>query len=88
MIQQYIAITVIAYIIFRLYKQKKINNLKSGEFNLWLFFWMAILLVIIFIKKIDSLVAQLGFSSAGIDVLLYFSIAVLFYLYIKLRIKL
>ena len=85
--QQIIATVIILFFVFRLASQRKKNSISQTEFFLWLFFWLSSFLIIIFIKKIDFLVAWLGFSSAGIDVLLYLSIAVLFYLQFKLRIK-
>ena len=87
MLQQIIAVAIILYIIFRLYSQKKKGNIKGGEFMLWSLFWMMVVVLILFIKQIDLLVAKVGFSSSGINVILYLSVAVLFYMYIRLRIK-
>lgn len=88
MLQQFLAIIIIAFIIFRLVEQKKKNNIGSNEFILWMFFWFSSVFVIIFIKQVDSLVAKLGFSSSGIEVLLYLSVVVLIYLVFRLRIRL
>lgn len=85
--QQAIAVIIVLFFVFRLMGQKKKNSISRTEFYLWLFFWMSSVAIIVFIKKIDSLVAYLGFSSAGIDVLLYLAIAVLFYLLFRTRIK-
>ncbi len=87
MIQQIIAIGIIVFFLLRLLFQKKKNNISGTEFFLWQFFWIFSILVIVFIKQIDYLVALLGFSSAGIDVLLYLSIVIMFYLLFKIRIK-
>lgn len=85
--QQLIAIIVIIYIIIKIVLQKKQNKISQNEFALWLIFWFFVMLAIIFIKQIDSLVAMIGFSATGIDVLLYLSVAWLFYYVFKMRIK-
>lgn len=88
MIQQVLAIAVILYFIVKLYKQKQAKLINGSEFLLWFVFWFLAGIAIIFIKKIDVLVASLGFSSSGIDVLLYLSMVILFYLVFRLRIRL
>ena len=85
--QQFIAIAIVLFFIFRLSIQKRKNSIGRTEFYLWLFFWLISASGILFIKKIDNFVAYLGFSSSGIDVLLYLAIAVLFYLLFRIRIK-
>ena len=85
--QQIIAIVIVLFFVIRLIGQKRKNSISRTEFYLWLFFWIFSGLGIVFLKSIDSLVAYLGFSSTGIDVLLYLAIAVLFYLLFRIRIK-
>ena len=85
MIQQIIALTLIILFIWRLFSQKKKNQINKNEFILWLSFWIIGALAIIFIRQIDSLVGHLGFSGTGINFLLYLAILVLFYLVFKLR---
>lgn len=88
MFQQTIALLVIIFFLARLFQQRKNNKINKTEFFLWFVFWFFSALIIIFIKKIDILVADLGFSAAGIDVLLYLSVVALFYLIFRLRVKL
>jgi len=85
--QQAIAIIIILFFVFRLLIQKRKSTISLMEFRLWLFFWFFSIGIIVSIKKIDNLVAYLGFSSSGINVLLYLSIAILFYLHFRARIK-
>ncbi len=87
MFQQVIALLVIGLFLARLFWQRKNKQVSRIEFFFWLIFWFLAVLVIIFIKKIDILVAGLGFSATGIDVLLYLSVAVLFYFIFRLRLK-
>ena len=88
MFQQIIALLVIGFFLARIFVQRKNKQVSRTEFLFWLIFWFLSAMVIVFIKKIDILVADLGFSAAGIDVLLYLSVAALFYLIFRLRIKL
>jgi small membrane protein len=87
MMQQYIAIAIILFFIVRLFSQRKKSSVSQFEFNLWLLFWFFSFFVILFIKQIDKAVAYLGFSAAGIDVLFYLAIVLMFYLLFRMRIK-
>lgn len=86
--QQIIALVIIAWFLSRLYWQKQKNHIGLNEFIFWLVFWLAAAVLIIFLKSIDTLVARLGFSGSGIEVLLYLSAAILFYFVFRLRLKL
>lgn len=88
MFQIYIALLVVAFFLSKTFWQKKKNKISNSEFIFWLFFWVLAAFFILFLKKIDAFVARLGFSSSGIDVLTYLSIAVIFYLIFKLIIRL
>jgi hypothetical protein len=88
MLQQIIALIVIAFFLARLFWQKKGNKLSASEFIFWLIFWALAALAIIFLKLIDRLVADLGFSGSGIEVLFYLGVVILFYFIFRLRIKL
>jgi hypothetical protein len=88
MLQQTIALIIIAFFLLRLIKQKQKKEINANEFFLWLFFWFLSALAIIFLKKIDALVASLGFSGSGIDILLYIGVISLFYFIFKLRLRL
>lgn len=87
MLQQIIALIIISFFLARLLWQKQKKQIKGGEFLFWLIFWIAAALAIIFIKQIDKLVAELGFSGSGIEVLFYIAVVILFYLVFRIRIK-
>ncbi len=87
MIQQLIALALIAIFIWRLSEQKRSKKIGRNEFIFWLSFWFLGAIAVIFIKQIDNLVIMLGFSS-GINFLLYLTIMLLFYLVFKLRLSL
>ena len=88
MAQQIIALLLIAFFIFRLFRQKQADLITISEFYLWLVFWLLSGGAILFIKQIDRLVAYLGFSGSGINVLLYLAVLALFYLVFRLRLSL
>lgn len=85
--QQILALALIAFLLARLLWQKRKKKIQGGEFIFWLIFWFLSGLAIVFIKYIDSLVNRLGFSSQGIDVLLYLGVVFLFYLIFKIRLR-
>jgi len=87
MLQQTLALIIIIFFISRLFQQKKKKQIANNEFILWLGFWIIGALAIIFLKQLDSLVNNLGFSSSAINYLLYLAILILFYLIFKLRLK-
>lgn len=87
MFQQIIALVIIFYFILKLISEKRHNKINIGEFVFWFIFWVLAGIAIIFLKYIDKLVADLGFSGAGIDFLLYIAVIVLFFLVFKLRLK-
>ena len=87
MFQQLAALLLIFYFLARLFWQKKQNKIALNEYVFWLIFWLAAAGAIIFIKDIDRLVAQLGFSGSGIEILLYLAVACLFFLIFRLRLK-
>jgi len=87
MIQQIIALVLIAFFVSRLISQKRKKQINQNEFILWIAFWFLGALAIIFIKEIDRLVEYLGFSGSGINFLLYISIIILFYLVFRLRLN-
>lgn len=88
MLQQIIALIIIAFFAFRLLWQKRKKQIGANEFVFWLIFWILAALAVIFLKWIDALVAELGFSGSGIEVLLYAGVVVLFYFIFRLRLRL
>ena len=87
MLQQTIALIIIVFFISRLFWQKKNKQINNNEFKFWLIFWSLAGLAIIFLKKIDTLVASLGFSGKGIDILFYIAVIILFYFVIRLMLR-
>lgn len=87
MFQQILALIIILFFLSRIFWQKKKKQINNNEFIFWLFFWFIAGFAIISIKKIDRLVAQLGFSGSGIEILFYLAIIILVYLVFKIRIR-
>ena len=88
MLQQIIALIIIAFFLSRLFWQKQKKQISANEFIFWLFFWLLAAIAMICLKWIDKLVAGLGFSGSGIEVLLYVAVAILFYFIFRLRLRL
>jgi hypothetical protein len=88
MLQQIIALIFIAIFIWRLFEQKRKKQIGNNEFILWLSFWLLGALAIKFIRSLDKLLINLGFSGSGINFLLYLAVISLFYFIFKLRLKL
>ncbi|MDD5291132.1 MAG: DUF2304 domain-containing protein [Patescibacteria group bacterium] len=88
MLQQIIALIIIAFFLARLFWQKQKKQIGANEFIFWLIFWLLAASAIIVLKWIDRLVASLGFSASGIDILIYIAVAVLFYFIFRLRLRL
>ena len=88
MIQQIIALIIIAFFLARLFWQKQKKKIGWNEFLFWLLFWVVAASAILGIKWIDAFLQEAGFSSRGIDILFYLAVILLFYLVFKIRIKL
>jgi len=88
MLQQIIALIIIAFFLARLFWQKQKKQIAAGEFIFWLIFWLFAAIAMISLKWIDKLVAGLGFSGSGIEVMLYIAVAILFYFIFRLRLRL
>ncbi len=87
MLQQILALIIIFFFLARQFFLRRKKQISANEFIFWLVFWLTAALAIIFLKWIDKFVAKLGFSSSGIDILLYAGIVVLFYFIFRLRLK-
>ena len=83
-----IGLIVVVFFILKLIWQKTKKQINNSEFIFWLIFWLITGSLILFLKPIDKLVADLGFSGSGIQVLLYLAVAILFYLVFKTSLRL
>lgn len=85
--QQYFAIILIVFFVFRLFWQKQKKQIANGEFLFWLIFWVITTVAVVSLKEIDRIVAELGFSGSGIEILLYMAVAFMFYLIFRMRLR-
>ncbi len=88
MLQKILALLLIGFFLIKLLWQQRQRRISWLEFSFWLLFWLFSALAVLSLSQIDSLVAKLGFSGSGIDVLLYVGVAVCFYFIFRMRIKL
>lgn len=87
MIQEILALAIIFFFLWRLGVQLHHHQIPKSQFLLWLIFWLIAGLVIIYLQELDRVVARLGFSSSGIEVLLYLTVAIILYVLVRLRLK-
>jgi len=87
MFQKLLALFVIFLFLARLIWRKKKKEISINEFLFWLIFWIGAAFLILGLKQIDQLAIQLGFSSSGIEILLYLGIIILFYFLFRIRLK-
>jgi small membrane protein len=87
MLQQSIALLIIIIFVVRLFVLKKQDKVSANEFIFWLVFWVIAGAGVLFVKYLDVLAADLGFSASGIQIILYAAVAVLFYMNFRLRLK-
>jgi len=87
MMQEIIALLIIIFFLSRLGWQFYHDEISRSQFLFWLIFWFIAGGLIIFIRSIDQVVARLGFSSTGIELLLYIAVATIFYWVFRLRLK-
>jgi len=87
MLQQLIAVIIIAFFLSRLFWQKKKGNLSGGEFYFWLVFWSLSVVAVLSVRFLDKIAASLGISSSGIDILTYLSVLLLFYFIFRVRLR-
>ncbi len=87
MLQQLIALVVVAFFLVRLFILKKNGKLPGGEFVLWLVFWSLAAISVLALKWLDQMFAALGFSASAINILVYAAVIILFYLNFRMRLK-
>ncbi|MCF7906963.1 DUF2304 family protein [Patescibacteria group bacterium] len=87
MLQKLLALFIIFLFLARLVWRKKKKEISVNEFLFWLVFWIGAGVLIVGLKQIDQLAIRLGFSSSGIEILLYLGIIILFYFLFRLRLK-
>lgn len=87
MLQELVALAVVLFFLLRLGWQFYKDQIPKGQFIFWLIFWFVTGLLILFIKTIDQIALRFGFSSSGIQLLLYVAVAIIFYFIFRLRLK-
>jgi len=88
MAQQILALIVVIFFLTKVVWQYRHREIQKNEFTFWLLFWLLAAIVIILLKQIDQVVANLGFSGSGIQVVFYLGVVLLFYLLGRLRLRL
>lgn len=84
---QIIILLVIAIIVLKSFRRLLKKELSVWLFAVWLFFWLLVAIVDIFPAVINRLADLLGVGR-GVDLIIYASILVLFYLVFRININL
>lgn len=87
MLQEIIALAVIAFFLLRLGWQAYRRRIPAAQFIFWLCFWLAGGVLVLYLRTIDALALRFGFSSSGIEILLYIAVVAIFYYVFRLRLK-
>ncbi|MDO8669179.1 MAG: DUF2304 family protein [Candidatus Buchananbacteria bacterium] len=83
---QFILVIIIILAVLRLLYQLKNKNIGLSQFFMWLVIWL-IAIVIIWQPKITTYLAALVGIGRGVDLAIYISIIVIFYLMFRLLIR-
>src|SRR3989339_95684 len=87
LIIQFILITIIALIVLRLIFKLKSGELTSQQFALWLVIWLVAIVVIGYPKITSQLASRVGVTR-GVDLVVYTSIILIFYILFRLLMRL
>jgi len=88
LLQQLIAIIIILAIIWRVIWRYRKKEISPKSFTLWLVFWCLALLVVAFLRQIDFLAGSVGVIATGIDLVVYVSVVLAFYLIFRIFVRL
>jgi len=83
---QFILVVLIILAVLRLLYQLRNKNISLGQFLTWLFIWL-IAIIIIGQPKITTYLASLVGIGRGVDLVIYISVIVIFYLMFKLLLR-
>ena len=84
-----IQILVILFVLFawsRAFFRMRDKNISIGEFSLWSIIWIAVLVVTIF-PNLTSILSKIVGIGRGMDLAVYASVILLFYLMFRLYVK-
>ena len=87
MLIKYIIIIFSAFAVFRATLRLKNKEVTKGEFLIWTFFWLIVIIATMIPKDLDK-VAQFVGVERGADLAVYLSIVVIFYLIFRILVKL
>jgi small membrane protein len=83
---QIIVSLFIVFVVYRLLKRYKDGSLKMSEFIGWLLIWLAVL-VVFWLPQTTSYLANLVGIGRGVDLAVYLSILLVFYLNFRLYLR-
>lgn len=87
LLQQIVAIVIIALIIWRVARRFYRKEITAKSFIVWLVFWLVALVVVIFLRQIDFLAARIGIIASGIELVVYLAVVIAFYLIFRIFVR-
>lgn len=86
MLFKYLLIAFAVTVMMRLYKQYRQHKVAVGWFVLWMIFW-ALVILMAFAPQTSDVVADLVGVGRGVDLIVYISLPVLFYVVFRLAVR-
>jgi len=86
MIIQYLLIILILIIIWRIFLKWRQGLFGTRDFIFWLAFWVVVGIIVI-LPEVTSFLAELVGVGRGADLVVYFSIVLIFYIIFQITVK-
>lgn len=87
MLIKYIIIIFSLFVVYKAGIKFKNKDISKREYFLWIFFWVMVIVATLMPKNIDK-IAQFAGVERGVDLIVYLSIMVIFYLIFRILVSL
>lgn len=85
---QFILLLIIIFVIYRIWLRWHNHDISKREWLGWTLFWLAAGWAVLLPKTTDLIAGKLGLASGrGVDLIVYISIPLLFYVFFRLLVK-
>lgn len=85
---QYILLLLIIFVIYRVWLRRRNRDISNREWLGWSLFWVLAGTAVLLPKTTDLIAGKLGLASGrGVDMIVYISIPLLFYVLFRLIVK-
>jgi hypothetical protein len=85
---QYLLLLIVLFVIYRVWFRWRNHDINRREWLSWSLFWLLAGIAILLPKTTDLIAGKLGLASGrGVDMIVYISIPLLFYVLFRLLVK-